>query len=79
MRVDAGPGLFAARGSGLASGLALAVRPAGLAEVSGVNGAPQARPALAGCEAPLRHPMRLSCQAAWEIFLVAAGKAVASS
>ena len=31
---------FAARGSGLASGLALAVRPAGLAEVSGVNGAP---------------------------------------
>jgi hypothetical protein len=25
---------------GLASGLALAVRPAGLAEVSGVNGAP---------------------------------------
>jgi len=36
---------FAARVSGLASGLALAVRPAGLAEVSGVNGAPQARPA----------------------------------
>ena len=34
---------FAARTSGLASGLALAVRPAGLAEVSGVNGAPQAR------------------------------------
>jgi hypothetical protein len=31
--------------TGLASGLALAVRPAGLAEVSGVNGAPQARPA----------------------------------
>ena len=30
---------------GLASGLALAVRPAGLAEVSGVNGAPQARSA----------------------------------
>jgi len=29
---------------GLACGLALAVRPAGLAEVSGVNGAPQARP-----------------------------------
>jgi Domain of unknown function (DUF222) len=28
---------------------------------------------------PVRHPMRLSCQAAWEIFLVAAGKAVASS
>ena len=36
---------FAVRVSGLASGLALAVRPAGLAEVSGVNGAPQARPA----------------------------------
>ena len=36
---------FAARVSGLASGLALAVRPAGLAEVSGVNGAPKARPA----------------------------------
>jgi len=35
----------AARLSGLASGLALAVRPAGLAEVSGVNGAPQARSA----------------------------------
>ena len=34
---------FAARLSGLASGLALAVRPAGSAEVSGVNGAPQAR------------------------------------
>ena len=30
---------------GLASGLALAVRPAGLAEVSGVKGAPKARPA----------------------------------
>ena len=44
---------FAARVSGLASGLALAVRPAGLAEVSRVNGAPQARPALAGCGAPL--------------------------
>ena len=36
---------FAARLSGLASGLALAIRPAGPAEVSGVNGAPQARPA----------------------------------
>jgi hypothetical protein len=36
---------FAARLLGLAFGLALAVRPAGLAEVSGVNGAPQARPA----------------------------------
>jgi hypothetical protein len=36
---------FAARIPGLASGLALAVRPAGLAEVSRVNGAPQARPA----------------------------------
>jgi len=36
---------FAARSAGLASGLALAVRPAGLAEGSGVNGAPQARPA----------------------------------
>ena len=36
---------FAARLSGLAFGLALAVRPSGLAEVSGVNGAPQARPA----------------------------------
>jgi hypothetical protein len=36
---------LAARWSGLASGLALAVRPAGLAEVSRVNGAPQARPA----------------------------------
>ena len=34
----------AARISGLASGLALAVRPAGAAEVSGVNGAPKARP-----------------------------------
>jgi hypothetical protein len=45
---------FAARLPGLASGLALAVRPAGLAEVSRVNGAPQARPASAGCEAPLR-------------------------
>jgi len=33
---------FVARRSGLASGLALAVRPAGLAEVSGVNSAPQA-------------------------------------
>ena len=33
-------GGLAARRSGLASGLALAVRPAGLAEVSGVNGAP---------------------------------------
>jgi hypothetical protein len=42
------------RVSGLASGLALAVRPAGLAEVSRVNGAPQARPAPAGCGAPLR-------------------------
>jgi len=31
--------------SGLAFGLALAVRPAGSVEVSGVNGAPQARPA----------------------------------
>jgi hypothetical protein len=31
--------------SGLALGLALAVRPAGSAEVSRVNGAPQARPA----------------------------------
>ena len=29
---------FAARASGLASGLALAVRPAGLAEVSGAQG-----------------------------------------
>jgi hypothetical protein len=36
---------FAARVVGLASGLALAVRPAGSAEVSRVNGAPQARPA----------------------------------
>ena len=36
---------FAARVSGLVSGLALAVRPAGLAEVSRVDGAPQARPA----------------------------------
>jgi hypothetical protein len=33
------------RVSGVASGLALAVRPAGLAEVSRVNGAPKARPA----------------------------------
>jgi len=33
----------AARLSGLTSGLSLAVRPAGLAEVSSVNGAPQAR------------------------------------
>jgi hypothetical protein len=42
---------FAARVSGLASdGLALAVRPAGLAEVSGVNGAPQARPAQRDAE-----------------------------
>jgi len=47
-------GRFAARVPGLACGLALAVRPAGLAEVSGVNGAPQARPASAGCGAPLR-------------------------
>src|SRR5690348_15403073 len=39
---------------GLAFGLALAVRPTGAAEVSRVNGAPQARPAPAGCEAPLR-------------------------
>ena len=31
---------FAVRASGLAFGLALAVRPAGLAEVSMVNGAP---------------------------------------
>jgi hypothetical protein len=31
------------RVSGLAFGLALAVRPAGLIKVSGVNGAPQAR------------------------------------
>jgi hypothetical protein len=38
---------FAARASGLAFGLALAVRPAGLAEVSRVNGAPQARPRAA--------------------------------
>jgi hypothetical protein len=37
-------GRFAARLSGLASGLALTVRPAGSAEVSRVNGAPQARP-----------------------------------
>jgi len=37
------PRRFAARLSGLASGLALAVRPAGLAEVSRVNGA-HARP-----------------------------------
>jgi hypothetical protein len=37
----------AARLSGLAFGPALAVRPAGLAEVSGVNGAPQARPRAA--------------------------------
>jgi hypothetical protein len=36
---------FAARLSGLAFGLALAVRPAGLTEVFGVNGAPLARPA----------------------------------
>ena len=36
---------FAARVQGLAFGLALAVRPAGSAEVSSVNGAPQARPA----------------------------------
>jgi hypothetical protein len=33
-----GSGRFAARPSGLASGLALAVRPAGLAEVSGAQG-----------------------------------------
>ena len=45
---------FAARVSGLAFGLALAVRPAGSAEVSGVNGAPQARPRGAGRGAPLR-------------------------
>ena len=38
-------GGFAARVSGLAFGLALAVRPAGSAEVSRVNGAPEARPA----------------------------------
>jgi len=37
------PWRFAARVSGLASGLALAVRPAGPVEVSRVNGAPQAR------------------------------------
>jgi len=36
---------FAARPSGLASGLIFAVRPAGLGEVSRVNGAPWARPA----------------------------------
>jgi parallel beta-helix repeat protein len=36
---------LAARQPGRAFGLALAVRPAGLAEVSRVNGAPQARPA----------------------------------
>ena len=41
---------FAARYSGLACGLALAVRPAGLAEVSRVNGAPQARPAQRDAE-----------------------------
>ena len=38
--------------------------------------------ALAAVEAGdpgVRHPMRLSCQAAWEIFFAAAGKAVASS
>ena len=39
-----------ARLPGLASGLALAVRPAGLAEVSGVNGAPHARPAQRDAE-----------------------------
>lgn len=33
---------FAACVSGLASGVALAVRPAGAAEASGVNGMPQA-------------------------------------
>jgi hypothetical protein len=38
-------GSFAARPSGLAFGLALAVRLAGPVEVSRVNGAPQARPA----------------------------------
>src|SRR5712691_11281843 len=43
-------GRFAARSSGLAFGLALAVRPAGLAEVSRVNGAPQARPAQRDAE-----------------------------
>jgi hypothetical protein len=36
---------FAARVQSLASGVALAVRPAGLAEVSKVNGAPKAHPA----------------------------------
>jgi hypothetical protein len=48
-RVPDSPLRFAAR----SWGLALAARPAGLAEVSGVHGAPQARPA-AGCGAPLR-------------------------
>ncbi len=47
------PRRFAARVSGLAFGLALAVRPAGLAEVSRVNGAPGAS-RVVGCEAPLR-------------------------
>ena len=41
------PAEVAARVLGPAFGLALAVRPAGLAEVSGVNGAPQARPRAA--------------------------------
>ena len=36
---------FAARRSGLAFGLALAVRPAGSVEVFRINGAPKARPA----------------------------------
>ena len=36
---------LAARVPGLAFGLALAVKPAGLAEVARVKGAPQARPA----------------------------------
>lgn len=44
-RVPDSPLRFAVRSWRLAFGLALAVRPAGLAEVSRVNGAPQARPA----------------------------------
>lgn len=43
LRVPSNLRRFAARASGQASGLALAARPAGSAEVSGVNGAPRSR------------------------------------
>src|SRR6266487_902457 len=46
--VSCQPRRFAARQPGLAFGLVLAVRPAGLAEVSRVNGAPQSPPDCGG-------------------------------